>query len=58
MFGGVGFEVMEGEACEVGDEDVAGGFVGAVLGVEVLDVVDGLGVDFGEVAAAGFVFGD
>lgn len=52
------FEVMEGDTGEIGEDEVGGGFFGAVGIGEVVDIADGLSVGFVEVLAAGLVFGD
>ena len=51
----VGFEVVEGKALEVGEEDVAGDLVATAYGLEVLDVVEGLGLGGFEAGSGGLV---
>jgi len=51
-----GVKVVEGEAAEVGEEDVAGSFVLAAGVDEVVDVGEGLGLGGVEGVAGGLVF--
>ena len=54
-----GFQIVQGDAGKVGDDDVAGDVASAfVIAGEVLDVAEGLGARFAEVFAEAFVFDD
>ena len=56
-----GVQIVKGEAGkagEIADQDIARGLLAAILGLEALDVSQGLGVGLVEISAAGFVFGD
>jgi hypothetical protein len=52
----VGLQIVEGDACEVRDDDVTRDFFVAVFAGEVLNVTEGLRFGFAEVFAAAFVF--
>jgi hypothetical protein len=51
----VGLEIVEGEALEVGEEDVAGDLVASSDGLEVLDVVECLGFGGFEAGSSGLM---
>jgi len=52
---GLGFEVVEGDAGEVGDDDIARGFLGAAFVEQILEVLEGLGLGLAEVLAEALV---
>jgi len=54
---GLGLEIVEDDALEVGDDDIARDFGGAAFGLEFLDVLEGLGAGFFEGLAGAFVLG-
>ena len=52
---GVGFKIVESEALEVGEQDVAGDLGGAAYCLEILNVVEGLDLGSFQARASGLV---
>ena len=52
----VGLQIVDGDAGEVGEDDVAGDFLLATLADEIADVAEGLGLRLAEVATEALVF--